>query len=313
LDGTIATAHTANDNAETVLMHMVRGTGLKGLGAIAPVSGKLIRPMLRITRQEVLAFLEEYHVPHIHDRSNDSDAFLRNRLRHHVMPLLEQENPRLALNLSDMALRLRQDEALLQEVTQVRDTLEVAPLLELPPALRSRAIANFLTACGMKEPAANHISLVEKLARSNNPSAKADLPGGICVCRDYGILRKYCSVPPLRTLVLPCPGSIDLPEQRLRVTCREANTLQDRSDCFTVQPHGALILRCRSAGDTITLHGGTKSLKALFIDRKIPADQRLQIPVIADDAGLVGVYGFGVDRRRLAENLPAVEICFQSL
>lgn len=88
LPGKIATAHTADDNAETVLMHLVRGTGLKGLGAIAPISGKVIRPFLNITRGEVEAFLSEYHVEHITDSSNDTDVFLRNRLRHHVIPLL---------------------------------------------------------------------------------------------------------------------------------------------------------------------------------------------------------------------------------
>ncbi len=95
LPGKIATAHTADDNAETVLMHLIRGTGLQGLGGIRPMQGQLIRPMLRITRQEVLAFLEQWNLPHVEDSSNESDAFLRNRIRHHVMPLLYQENPRL--------------------------------------------------------------------------------------------------------------------------------------------------------------------------------------------------------------------------
>ena len=104
----IATAHHKNDNAETVLMHMVRGTGLKGLGGIAPVNGKLIRPMLDITREEVLDFLQEYNIPFVEDSSNRGDDFLRNRLRHHVMPLLKQENPSLSRNLSAMAMRLRQ-------------------------------------------------------------------------------------------------------------------------------------------------------------------------------------------------------------
>ena len=111
LPGKTATAHTADDNAETVLLHLVRGTGLKGLGAIAPVSGNVIRPMLSVTRSQVEAFLAEYHVDHIQDSSNDEDDFLRNRLRHHVLPLLKAENPRLAENMSAMALRLRQDEA----------------------------------------------------------------------------------------------------------------------------------------------------------------------------------------------------------
>ena len=88
IPGKIATAHTADDNAETILLHLVRGTGLKGLGGIMPVNGNVIRPMLSVTREEVEAFLEEWCLPHIEDSSNDTDAFLRNRLRHHVMPLL---------------------------------------------------------------------------------------------------------------------------------------------------------------------------------------------------------------------------------
>ena len=93
LSGKVATAHTASDNAETVLMHLVRGTGLKGLGGVTPVNGNVIRPMLSITREEVLTFLAEYSIPYVEDSSNAGDAFLRNRLRHFVMPLLEKENP----------------------------------------------------------------------------------------------------------------------------------------------------------------------------------------------------------------------------
>ena len=117
LPGKIATAHTADDNAETVLMHLIRGTGLKGLGGITPIHGNVIRPMLRITRQEVEAFLEEWCLSHIEDSSNETDAFLRNRIRHHVMPLLVRENPKIAENLSQMALRLRLDEEFLAQQT----------------------------------------------------------------------------------------------------------------------------------------------------------------------------------------------------
>ena len=113
LPGKIATAHTADDNAETVLLHLIRGTGLKGLGGITPVHGKVIRPMLSVTRQEVEAFLEAWCLSHIEDSSNQTDAFLRNRIRHTVMPLLKEENPRIGENLSQMALRLREEEAYL--------------------------------------------------------------------------------------------------------------------------------------------------------------------------------------------------------
>ena len=130
LPGKIATAHTADDNAETVLLHLIRGTGLKGLGAIAPMRGNIIRPMLDVTRQEVEDFLAEYHLQYRQDSSNDTDTFLRNRIRHHVMPLLKQENPKICENLSAMAQRLRLDEQALQEMAQFDAEPSVSALRE---------------------------------------------------------------------------------------------------------------------------------------------------------------------------------------
>ena len=140
IPGKIATAHTADDNAETVLLHLVRGTGLKGLGAISPVNGKLIRPTLSVTRQDVEDFLSEYHLSHIEDSSNRTDHFLRNRIRHQVMPLLKAENPSLAENLSAMALRLRQDEAALDRLATIQPMPSVDELKAMAPAVRSRVL-----------------------------------------------------------------------------------------------------------------------------------------------------------------------------
>lgn len=295
LPGKIATAHTADDNAETVLMHMVRGTGLKGLGGIAPVNGTLIRPMLSVTRREVCAFLEEYHVEYIEDSSNETDVFLRNRLRHHVMPLLKEENPRLAENLSSMALRLREDE---EALTQNPET-KVQVLRQMPPALRSRALSACLESWGVKEPESAHIALAESLVFSDKPSCEARFPGGVTVCRNYGVLEVKQPVQELERIVLTCPGEVYIPHLRLRVVCTPEEEIFTQTDRFTVRPSGKILLRSRQAGDTICLKVGTKSLKELFIDRKIPASKRLQIPVIADDEGVLGVYGIGPSQNRL--------------
>lgn len=295
LSGKIATAHTANDNGETVLLHMVRGTGLKGLGAIAPVRGNVIRPMLMVTRAQVLAFLEEYHLDFVQDSSNDTDRFLRNRLRHRVMPLLEEENPRLAENLSAMALRLREDEAALDAMAENAD---VPALRAMSPALRGRALARFLQRSGVKEPEAVHIELAEKLVLSHKPSASADLPGGVKLCRQYDKLTIAADARPIEETVLDCPGSVELPALGLRIVCQMAREQVLTTDAFTVKVDGQLRLRCRQPGDTMRLRGGTRELKKLFIDRKIPAPERLSIPVIADDAGVLGVYGIGANLDR---------------
>ena len=294
LPGKIATAHTADDNAETVLMHLVRGTGLKGLGAISPISGNVFRPMLGVTRADVEAFLEEYHVEHITDSSNDTDAFLRNRLRHHVMPLLTAENPKLAENLSAMALRLRQDEeALSRYASDV--PLSVTSLRQKMPAVRARILERFLKDSGVREPEAQHISLAESLIFSDNPSARGNFPGGITISRNYDTLEVLT----------------EQDQTTLHPVCTAAEEIINTLEVFTVNPVGTVRIRPRQAGDSMRLHGGTKSLKKLFIDRKIPAAQRDSIPVVCDDAGIIGVYGIGVNLDRAATTLPATQIHFE--
>ncbi|MGN1000000.1 MAG: tRNA lysidine(34) synthetase TilS [Faecousia sp.] len=307
LPGKIATAHTADDNAETVLMHLIRGTGLKGLGAISPVNGPLIRPMLTVTRQEVLGFLEEYQIPHIEDSSNETDDFLRNRVRHHILPLLRQENPGFVPNTSAMALRLRQDEQALSHLARGQK-LSVSALRQMEPSLRSRVLEDFLKRSGVKEPESEHIALAEALVFSEKPSAWGCFPGGVTVCRSYDTLRLQTEASALEPVRLPANSETELPRLGLRVICREADALTNTLDTFTVCPEGPLVLRSRRTGDEIRLSGGTKSLKKLLIDRKIPADQRLRIPVLADDAGVLGVYGIGVNQSRAARTLPALQI-----
>ena len=312
LDGIIATAHTADDNAETVLLHLVRGTGLKGLGGITPKRDHVIRPMLTVTRDEVLRFVDEYHLTFVEDGSNETDAFLRNRLRHHVMPLLRQENPRLAENLSQMAMSLRQDEQALHALTG-EELPDVAVLRQMPGPLRARALERFLKENGVKEPERRHIAMAESLVFSNNPSAKAEFPGGITVMRCYEKLTLAKAQQELPARQVSCPGITELPEMGLCLVCQPADRAVDTPDAFTLAPVGTVTVRARRTGDRICLHGGTKSLKKLFIDKKIPAQKRGLIPVLSDEAGVLGVYGVGADRKRIAENLPAWLFRFEKL
>ena len=309
LPGRVATAHTADDNAETVLLHLIRGTGLKGLGGIHPETGNVIRPMLSVTRAEVEAFLREYYVNYIEDSSNGSDAFLRNRLRHHVMPLLKAENPRLAENLSAMALRLRLDESCLAAESDFSELPSVEELRKLHPAIRSRMIEAFLKKKGVREPEQTHIAALEALIFSDRPSARASFSGGVTICRNYDRLEAAGESAPLEPILLKM-GENPVPELGLTILCTEAEEIINTPDAFTVIPRGKLTLRCRQPGDAMRLPGGTKQLKKLFIDRKIPAPQRLRLPVIADEEGVLGVYTIGTNLDRKAETLPALTIRF---
>ena len=294
LPGKIATAHTADDNAETVLMHLLRGTGLRGLGGITPIRGNLIRPMLSVTRADVEAFLEEYALSHREDGSNHTDLFLRNRLRRHVIPLLKEENPKLAENLSAMALRLRQDEDALSSIASER-SLSITALRQEPAAIRTRVLERFLKESGVREPEAQHIKLAESLVFSENPSARGNFPGGITISRNYDILEAL--TPP--------------EEHGYQIICSPAVEIINTAEVFTVHPVGTVYVRSRRSGDSIRLSGGTKTLKKLFIDRKIPATRRDQVPIVCDDTGIIGIYGIGVNLDRAATALPATQIRLQ--
>ena len=305
--GKIATAHTASDNAETVLLHMVRGTGLKGLGGVMPINGNVIRPMLSVTREEVLAFLEEYSIPFVEDSSNAGDDFLRNRLRHHIVPQLKKENPSLSQNLSAMALRLRQDEEALDAIAKEKYTNRITDLLTLQPAIRSRILARILINAGVREPEANHIAALERLLHSPKPSAKAEFPGGVTVARNYEVLEAVRETEEFTQQEL----TDSVTAGGFRISCCENTQLEQTPQSFAVLPQGKIVVRSRQEGDTIRLNAGTKTLKKLFIDKKIPASQRNTVPVIADDAGVLGVAGIGANVDRLSTAPNAVRITIE--
>ena len=306
LPGKVATAHTADDNAETVLMRLIRGTGLKGLGAIAPVSGNVIRPMLTVTRDDVEAFLEEYALPHVEDSSNAEDDFLRNRIRHGILPLMRAENPRIGENLSAMALLLRQDEACLQAMIPEEQMPDVSRLKAMEPALRRRTLERFLKAQGVREPEQIHILQAEQLLYHRSPSASMQFPGGVTIGRQYDRLVRLECAPELPETRLSVPGETCIGGKRF--VSEYATDLEERPDSVLVCPVGVLIVRSRRSGDTMRLPGGTRSLKKMYIDRKIPASQRAAVPVLADDQGVLAVFGIGTDIRFRPDSLPAVRV-----
>ena len=269
--------------------------------------------MLNCTRQQVIAFLEEYHVPFVEDSSNESDTFLRNRLRHHVMPLLKQENPCLAENVSRMAMELREDEAALSEMAAFEELPPVSELRNLSVSVRSRMLERFLKQNGVKEPEREHILLAESLVFSDKPSASGQFPGNVTLCRNYDRLEIARPVAAPETVFLPVDGEALWEAMNLRVCCCPAQEIINTETVFTVRCSGMLMLRSRQSGDEMRLSGGTKSLKKLFIDRKIPAFLRQRMPVVVDETGIVGVYGIGADRGRKADALPALQIHFENV
>lgn len=306
--GYIATAHNADDQVETILINLLRGTGLKGLGGMAPAAGRIVRPLLSATRADILTYLTARGLSWREDSTNALDDALRNRLRHHVLPLLRAENPSLSETVGRSAAILREEEALL--AAQTAALLErakrgggwdCATLAAAPAALRTRALRQLL---GGAKPAAAHVAAVEKLLQGRCGSAGVDLPGGRRALREYGLLRIARSGPETFDPVALCPGrTVRLGgwTASLRGPVSAAVSgpyvMYLRPERLSQPPK--LLLRPRQSGDRLRLSGGEKTVKALMIDAKIPAARRGLLPV-AEDGGVAAVCGLGPAWDRMA-------------
>lgn len=299
----IATAHTADDNAETVLMHLLRGSGLRGLGGIAPRRGRIIRPMLEVTRQEVMEFLTQWHLPHVEDSSNASDLFLRNRIRREIMPVLARENPSFSRRCGITARQLRQDAACLDRLARQRYGQMVGPrglhcptLLAQESAVSSRVLELFCREMGVLEMDFDQISKAFALAASSKPSAWARFSGGVILERRYEYLTRRESVQKPEPVALPVPGTARFGPWNVEARIGKkiaATPLAFSVPCATIDTN--LLLRARAPGDSLRLPGGAKSLRQLLIDRKIPAAQRDLLPVVTCGGKILGVAGIGAN------------------
>lgn len=278
--GMIAVAHNADDQVETVLINLLRGTGLKGLCAMERQSGRIVRPLLDVTRLEIEAYLQENGLSHCEDETNEADDALRNRLRHHVVPLLRQENPSISRTVGRMTALLQEDEAYLQEKTMEllreakrEDGYDCRILRQSP--LCQRAVRSLLQ---ISKPAMHHVQAVCEIMQELQGSSRVQLPG-------MTVLRRYD--------VIYFGKTEEQRPEELTVSCKEAGVVLwgDWQIAWQARPCGAehLCIRSRQMGDTVRLSGGSKSIKKLFIDKKIPADCRERLPVVVCGNQIVAV------------------------
>ena len=323
----IATAHTADDNMETVLMNLSRGAGAAGASGIPPVRGHIVRPMLAVTRHQVEQYAQQHGLEYMQDETNQLDIYARNRVRHQAVPVLRQLNPRAAEHFFQTSELLRADDELLQAIARAELTdkaertprgisLQAAVLGAAPEPLAARCLLTLCRELGLEGLTAAKVEAVLQLARSGSVSGELDLGGGILAWRSYD--RLFIGPGPASGFsprVLEPQSETEIPEIGLRLRCRIRESCERIHNsflffavgCDTIQ--GCLVVRPRQAGDSIRLTGRPeKTLKKLFIEQKIPKRQRQTIPVIADDAGVIAVVGFGCDERRKTDHGPVLEI-----
>jgi tRNA(Ile)-lysidine synthase len=314
----LATAHTANDQAETVLLRLLRGTGTRGLGGIhAQLEGGVVRPFLGLTRAEVIAEVARRGLAFRTDSSNADTRFRRNRLRRDIMPVLEREfNPRIASALSAFADRARDDEWFLEEQARerarpwvVRDAgvvnIPIRRLDELPPAMARRVVRQMLTELppdnrrGSIAPNSIDIESVRRLAREGQSGKRLLIGGHLEARRDFEWLKiRRLQAPegpptPTRHFAHPVepPAQVSIPELNLslyfRITEKVDANLLERS--YTggvwlgaVEPQGPLILRNFRPGDCVYRLGHSRpaKVKEIFQRWRVPLEQRPYWPVL---------------------------------
>ena len=302
----IATAHTADDNAETVLMNLIRGAGIRGLSGIPPVRGRIVRPILGVTRKEAEAWLEAHGISHVEDSTNAGDEYTRNRIRHTIMPLLEAENPSFVSAVSRTSGLLREDESYLSGLAReyvhenaTEDGIPTESLLALPAAVARRAV-QLLAGRSLEE---KHVRAVLDVARYGG---MADVPGMRIGCSEGKLVFGVSEKPALPDRTIAPGDSVELPEAGLTAVCekikqapadvyKSLNTFYFKCENIC----GNIKLTSRREGDRYrpSGRGCTKTLKSLFLETGIPSWERRCVPVLRDEKGILGVYGFPADER----------------
>jgi tRNA(Ile)-lysidine synthase len=290
----IAVAHTATDQAETLLDRLLRGAGTRGLSAMAParrIDGDLwlVRPLLGVTRAEVEAYVAARALVVVRDPTNADLAYRRSRVRHELLPLLRRERPDLDRALAATCDRLRADADALDEaaaaaaarLADVDGSLDAIALAGLPEALFARIVTR---ASGLAL-AAVHIAALRTLCATANGTRSLDLPARVRAERQYARLRFSTRVEKVASDVTPevavgQPGIYLLDEMRVEVSAQLYESLGDEP----------LTLRHVRAGDRVR----NGKLQDVLVNAKVPRPERARLPVLARGARVVWIPGVRV-------------------
>ena len=316
----IAVGHTIDDQAETVLMRLLRGSGAAGLAAIPPVRGEtIVRPLIRVSRSEVTGYLKDRGLPSMLDPSNTAPRHLRNRIRSELMPLLQKYQPRLIERLANTADILRRDNDCLETIAAswlethgipagASPGISVSGWRLLHPSLRTRVLREMINRAGsLRRIDTGHLKAVELLAEAGSPQGHIDLPGGLLAARSYDelhITRNILHPDPFRhelngagTFVFTDIG------WRLRIEERPAagpgRDRQLQADLDMDLVPFPLVLRSFRPGDRFVPLGmkGSRKVKDFFIDMKLPSRERAAVPILTSGGRIVWVCGLRKDDR----------------
>ena len=295
--GKIAVAHNADDNAETVLFHMARGTGLDGMCGIAPVRANIIRPLLEVPKKEILEFLEENDISYCVDATNNHIDYDRNRIRHNIMPELEKVNEKALEHITEMTNRLSQvaeyisleANGLIQIATTSEGRLRKRALSTAPRVIASQALKEYLSRYmpDQKDVSAVHVDSILDLLNEDG-ERQIQLPHKKTLIISYEeiyVMQEHTNPKPVFNY-----REFDYEEGMKYPT----ETYTKWFDCDRIMAN--VVVRTREEGDYLTIdsEGNHKTIQDYFIDEKIPKHLRDTIPLVCDGSHVMWVVGHRV-------------------
>lgn len=321
---TVATAHTSDDQAETLILKLARGAGPGGLGGISRENIinnlRIVRPMLDISRADVMKFLSQHDIRWREDRTNDDLSFLRNKVRHVVLPMMEKGlNPQIKIALNRASEILQSENRWLEEIAAKKlaesmdkdGTLRVESVKHNPVGARRRVIRAWLVALGLP-PEKVDFETIERLDELlGRKRGSVNIPGNITVKKRYDTLTLLPAegivINPFRAEVDPA-GETILTSEGLRITVSKAiGLIKDRTARAGTLPARASIsssavgrkkiyIRSWREGDRMRPLGlgGTKKLQDIFVDEKVPSEQRGEIPIFECGREIIWIPGYRV-------------------
>jgi tRNA(Ile)-lysidine synthase len=321
----VALAHTRDDQAETVLMRVLRGSGRSGLAAMRARTRHFIRPLLDVSRADVLDYLAAHGLAWREDPSNRDLRLTRNRVRHELLPYLERHfNPRLRETLARSAgfiadesdVLAAQARALLRRAAD-GEALRRDPLRDAPPAIARLALRRALEdAGGLADVTSGQVERLRRLACAPASSGRRlPLPGGREAVVRFDRLVIRPRVEPARPFAahLPVPGRVQLPDGRVLAAEAVAGPGLAADDQAVVPaPRSELSVRTRRPGDRVRAHGREVSLKRFLLDRRVPADLRAGLPLVAEGSRVVWIPGLLTDVQAAEQGRAFVRLRLES-
>lgn len=317
----IALGHNKDDQAETVVLNFIRGSALAGLGGIPPCRGKIIRPLIETTRENIEKYLKEIGQKFITDPSNLTQKYTRNKVRISLLPVLKTYNPNIVDTLSRNAdiiqdenlymerLAIKKTMTLISRKTRQRIELFLTPLQTIEKAILRRVLKTALSSVEtLKGIGAGHIDDIITLINNASACASVQLPKGIRAIKGYSILTITTEERPARisnTYSLSTPGELVIKEAGVVIRAALTDGVSDTANKLSVIVDGErlqlkpLTVRARLNGDYFYPmgFGRRKKVQDFFVDEKVPKDNRDSVPLVFSGGDLVWIAGMRGDER----------------